>query len=348
MPPGVRDLASRAADLLGPSVAAAGPGDLQALLLHVLETAELSATDAADAAAVLADIVDASFQRIMSRVERRARRIAHCERGLARLRAISSADRLIDSVCNELARSCGFDRVMLSRMSDGEVRPWRVSSATSQENWLQEWERRGVALPESVLESALVPEPGLVADVTDVLTHPIIRDSRTTSFVLAPIPGTDITLGFFHADHGADGPPCDPMDRDIVKMFAEGFARIYERTVLIQRLREQRATVRGLLSDVDGALDELSDAEAALARLPDDGPAMRTALTGFPGEDPLADLTPRERDVLAALASGASNAEIASRLVLTVGTVKTHVKHVLAKLGAANRAHAAALYLNTL
>ncbi len=50
-------------------------------------------------------------------------------------------------------------------------------------------------------------------------------------------------------------------------------------------------------------------------------------------EDPLAALTPREREVLSLMAEGRTNAGIAQRLWLTEKTVETHVRAILRKLG---------------
>jgi DNA-binding NarL/FixJ family response regulator len=84
--------------------------------------------------------------------------------------------------------------------------------------------------------------------------------------------------------------------------------------------------------DVDDFLDALRRVAAGGSAL---DPEVVAALVGPRRDDPLAALSPREREVLALMAEGRTNAGIARRLWLTDRTVETHVRSILGKLGIA-------------
>jgi DNA-binding NarL/FixJ family response regulator len=84
--------------------------------------------------------------------------------------------------------------------------------------------------------------------------------------------------------------------------------------------------------DVDDFLDALRRVAGGGSAL---DPEVIAALVGNRRDDPLAALTPREREVLALMAEGRTNAGIARRLWLTDRTVETHVRSILGKLGIA-------------
>jgi DNA-binding NarL/FixJ family response regulator len=111
-----------------------------------------------------------------------------------------------------------------------------------------------------------------------------------------------------------------------------------------------RAGARGYLTkdaggtEISHALKQVIDNRAVI------DPAVQhhvvDAIAAPPAHDarsplPLpAGLTPREAEVLSLIASGMSNREIAVHLVLSEGTVKSHVNHLLAKIDARDRAQA--------
>jgi DNA-binding NarL/FixJ family response regulator len=69
---------------------------------------------------------------------------------------------------------------------------------------------------------------------------------------------------------------------------------------------------------------------------------QRLASEAGPADEPTPErLTPREREVLRLLSQGLTNREIAQQLTLSVGTVKIHVEHIIAKLGVSDRTQAA-------
>jgi NarL family two-component system response regulator LiaR len=99
-----------------------------------------------------------------------------------------------------------------------------------------------------------------------------------------------------------------------------------------------------LLKDV--AIDELAQAvRSANAGQSTLHRAATAALIQPPSVRPdlTEELTERQREVLALVVQGYSNQEIANKLYVSLATVRFHVSTILAKLGAANRAEAAAM-----
>jgi DNA-binding NarL/FixJ family response regulator len=99
--------------------------------------------------------------------------------------------------------------------------------------------------------------------------------------------------------------------------------------------------------EIRQALQRVADGQASL------DPAVQMHLVeaiagGGPGSDPAGSppaelpdgLTPREAEVLGLIGAGLSNGEIAARLFVTEATVKSHVNHMLPKIGARDRAQA--------
>jgi len=106
----------------------------------------------------------------------------------------------------------------------------------------------------------------------------------------------------------------------------------------------QAGAIGYLLKDVsaDALAQAIRAAHAGRATLsPEAAQALVQAATQPP--TPGHDLTERERDVLILMVEGLNNTQIADRLVVSPSTIKSHVSHILAKLGVASRTEAAAL-----
>ena len=113
-----------------------------------------------------------------------------------------------------------------------------------------------------------------------------------------------------------------------------------------------RAGARGyLLKTVDGemlasAIERAARGVSTLSpemtgKLADAFRATSATDTAPPSADPIESLSPREREILAQIARGASNKEIARALDIAETTVKIHVQHILRKLNLVSRVQAA-------
>jgi LuxR family maltose regulon positive regulatory protein len=97
--------------------------------------------------------------------------------------------------------------------------------------------------------------------------------------------------------------------------------------------RPETAYAAGLLAAIEAEID----GAAGETNLEGVSPKSRYVVSQEPETEPL---TGRELEVLGLMAAGLSNRQIGGRLTITEGTVKTHVHHILAKLGAQSRTQA--------
>lgn len=286
-----------------------------------------------------------------ARLAHRSRAFARVQEALARMRELMTVDQAIQAVAGEVVQ-LGFPRVIVSRVIDGAWMP-EVVLVDGDPEWGAAILAAGRATPQPlnhmILETEMVRRraPMIVHDVqNDPRAHrPIADSSYSRSYVTAPLMPEGRVIGFIHADCYTIRRDVDEFDRDVLWMFAEGAGYAIERTVLQERLRDLRDRVRGLTDSISAAMDEVVDAEVEMARLERVTAEVTRAASAavvVPGPRLRTLLTRREIEIAQLMATGNTNAEIARRLVISEGTVKTHVSNVLRKLRASNRTQAVA------
>ena len=273
---------------------------------------------------------------------------------------LEAADRLADAgpvseiverAPAECCRALALDRCVLSRIDDGALVAEAVhvsdGDAAAVLAALKEAPvRHGYPLLEAEMlrrrRAAIVPAP---EDADAAARHAFAGVMGWGEHLAAPVVLEGRVIGFLHGDRAATKRPLAVADRDGLQRFAAAFADIFERAVLRRRLRVQRQELRQVASWADARTSELSDGAIDLA-VERDAPAGDEPVRAQGGDAALRDLlTRRELDVLEHMVRGETNADIARALVVSEGTVKFHVKNILRKLHAANRAEATSRYL---
>ena len=152
------------------------------------------------------------------------------------------------------------------------------------------------------------------------LRMPVVDGVEATRQIRAAQPETEIVVLTTHADEDSI--------LDALRAGARGYLTKDAGIAEISRAVHAAAAHQAVLDPV--AQSALIQAASAGAR-----PQPSPAPVSLPDE-----LTPREAEVLSLIANGLSNGEIASTLVVSEATVKTHINHVFAKIGARDRAQA--------
>lgn len=306
------------------------------------------ALPAARVAALLLDTVAVQTGVKDALLQRRADVATGAREAVSALRNAPSASALAERAPIEVRR-IGFRRALFSRIEQGT---WLARSgfAVDDPEFGGAMVEIGRAHPRRLngplLESEMVRR-GAPIVISDPQTNPrvhaeFIRYTGTTSYVAAPVLAWGEPVAMIHADRDGDS-EVDEFDRCILGTYAEGLGLAIERAQLMERLQAVRRATSDYVAGVHAIADDLTtdvvDTSALVVDLGYD-PVHPRALLDERGER----LTLREWDVLRNLASGKTNAQIATGLFVTEGTVKSHVKHILRKLGATNRTEAVARY----
>jgi DNA-binding CsgD family transcriptional regulator len=274
---------------------------------------------------------------------------------LHRLRGVETMSQMIERVTVEVCRSCGLDRCVLLRVDEGRLVAESIhfDDAELQEEWTHFARANPPVVDPRDPEIQLLRRnrPILVSDPeTSRGIRGVAEAADSRGYVAAPVIVRGNVVGTLHADRTTSG-EVDVVARDVLGLFAEGFGFALERTALLGRVHQQFSKIREMMAAANTTLEDVFDAGVSLRRDQENGeldivPRGPSMALGFASESRLMGLlTRRELEVVQLMARGASNADIANELVISEGTVKSHVKHILRKMRAANRAQAVSCYM---
>jgi DNA-binding CsgD family transcriptional regulator len=264
---------------------------------------------------------------------------------------LGPASEVVERCPQAAAAAVDLDRVVLSRIDDGALVVERLYTTSADQNGIAEQLRSApLRLSYPLLESELLRrrEARLVADIdhSQPARYAFLQTLGWREYIAAPIIVDAAAVGFLHGDRAAGRRPLAQLDADALEHFAAGFALVFERAVLRRRLRDQRREIRRISTWAEARTGELSDGAISLSGDAPEEHDRRAAAPELLTEDGLAThLTAREIDVLRLMADGKTNDDIARLLFVSQGTVKFHVKNILRKMQASNRADASARYL---
>jgi DNA-binding CsgD family transcriptional regulator len=242
--------------------------------------------------------------------------------------AASSAE-LMRRACERVAELCSADKVVLSRLDGDRIVPLASFSADPDMT---------PALPAEFGLPAGSPEERALETNTVRVGAQVPSELQEAlggnGFTIVPVVVDGIAAALLHVGTSLDG-----ARRHALGVFAEVLGGCFERLGLESRRDRQDILLREGAQRWTGNTDFDAVTARGSADLAPAGAEHHDAERRL--LDPLTD---READVVRLILTGASNATIATELFITVDTVKSHVKRILRKLGATNRAELIAKY----
>ncbi len=275
----------------------------------------------------------------------------HLGEALGRLEAAPSTLPDLINLGPQLTRLLGFDRSIFSRVVDG-VWTSEAVYVVDDPKWADEINRVGQAKPQPLIpglhETEIVRrrEAMIVTDVqqNSGVHRPIADESRSKSYAAAPIMSGNQVVGLLHADCYMQGRDPSAYDCEALAAYSKGLQLALSRARAAEQLQMVGSQLRSIANECqDGgaSLHEFSFDQPGPVRQADFPRATRVTKQALRSVRRL--LTAREVQIIELMAEGMSNSRIAEQLVISEGTVKQHVKHVLRKLGAGNRVEAVSM-----
>ena len=258
--------------------------------------------------------------------------------GIRRMKKAGSLQGLGRQACTELCDVLGFDSALMSFVED--------------DGFVVEESDHGLGGPTVIPRRECAAERAAIrlrdttrtneGDMPPSVGYQELLGSMT--YLVAPVIAKSRVVALIHVGrHSEDGVTDDDVDDvDVLDAFASAYSLLHERMLNTERVQQQRTSI----ARAAARLTEQADHIAAAAISFDDEYDTRVEPAAIAADSALSGtLSERERQVFERLVLGASNAEIAEELVITIETVKTHVKRILRKIGAINRSEAIALYM---
>jgi DNA-binding NarL/FixJ family response regulator len=280
-------------------------------------------------------------------LSRRVKCMTEIRNALGDLRGLSPRE-MIFAAPVVLSREFGFARTMISTVRGSVWRPQHLYIDDERADpysrpFLDYVHDAHIQLVDAPLETelirkrcgALVPSPK-----DDKRTFKeLVNVSGCRGYVAAPITVQGRAIGMLHADSPEYDLVVTTEHLDQLEAFAECLAMAFESAVLEEKAAQQRVEVERLCGNVDELLSR--SVRSAMWSLAGAASGQRH---DFHDQPAVPSLTAREREIMSYVATGATNGQIARCLVISEGTVKSHLKHIARKLKTSSRAAAVAVY----
>jgi DNA-binding CsgD family transcriptional regulator len=283
-------------------------------------------------------------------LSRRVRRLTEIRNALGDLRGLLPRQ-MIHAAPVVLSREFGFARTMISTVRGSMWLPQHVHIENEGNDPQSRRLRECLTGAQIHLANAPV-EAKLIRKRCGLLVLSPKQDKRTckeiidvsgcSGYIAAPITVHDRAIGILHADRPEPDRIVTMDHLDELEAFAECLAVAFETAVLKEKAAQQHVAVGNLCAHVEELIGQSK--EPAWWQLSAGASGRRHDAYSRGDQRAVASLTARERQIMSHVAAGATNSEIGRCLVISEGTVKSHLKHIARKLNTSSRAAAVAVY----